>query len=201
MKEFIYENLKSLELDFCDKIIELFETMKEDQYKGVCSNGVSTKINNNIKNTIDLHVDFINNKNINEKWSNMINILKNELIKNIAIYQSNLKSNEFFFEFIHNKLSIETFLIHKYLKNEGKFTYHQDFLHDQTNDKYRILNYLWYLNDVEIGGETEFFGLYKIKPQKGKLVLFPSEWFFPHTGKIPISNDKYVISGWIYVDL
>ena len=83
--------------------------------------------------------------------------------------------------------------------NIGKFTYHNDLSIDTYG--YRLVNYLWYLNDVEEGGETEFFGNYKIKPEKGKLVFFPSEWFFPHTGKIPISNDKYVIAGWMYVDI
>jgi len=59
---------------------------------------------------------------------------------------------------------------------------------------------LWYLNDVECGGETEFFGNYTIKPEAGKLVFFPSEWFFPHSGKKPVSNNKYVIAGWLYID-
>jgi hypothetical protein len=58
---------------------------------------------------------------------------------------------------------------------------------------------MWYLNDVNEGGETLFFEKYSIKPQKGKIVIFPAEWFFQHKGKIPISNDKYIITGWIYI--
>jgi hypothetical protein len=59
---------------------------------------------------------------------------------------------------------------------------------------------MWYLNDVHEGGETEFFGSYLIKAEIGKMIIFPSDWMFPHCGKTPISNDKYVLTGWLYVD-
>ena len=63
-----------------------------------------------------------------------------------------------------------------------------------------MFTYLWYLNTVIEGGETVFWDSYKIKPEAGKIVLFPACWTFPHTGKMPISNDKYIITGWIYVN-
>ena len=62
----------------------------------------------------------------------------------------------------------------------------------------RKLTFLWYINDVEEGGETEFFGNHKIKPEAGKLILFPASWTFPHCGKMPISDDKYIITGWLW---
>jgi hypothetical protein len=57
---------------------------------------------------------------------------------------------------------------------------------------------MWYLNDVEEGGETEFFGNYKIKPETGKFVLFPATWTYPHAALVPRSGDKYIITGWFY---
>ena len=65
--------------------------------------------------------------------------------------------------------------------------------------KTSYLTYIWYLNDVIEGGETEFFGNYKIKPEVGKLVLFPACWSFPHCGLMPISSNKYIITGWLYL--
>jgi len=62
----------------------------------------------------------------------------------------------------------------------------------------RMLTFLWYINDVEEGGETQFWKNVKIKPTVGKLVLFPASWTYPHKANIPISHDKYVITGWIY---
>ena len=57
-----------------------------------------------------------------------------------------------------------------------------------------------YLNDVEEGGETEF--LYqpkRIKAEKGKIVIFPADFMHTHRGNPPISNEKYVLTGWFNI--
>jgi hypothetical protein len=77
-------------------------------------------------------------------------------------------------------------------------------LFKKTNNsiKSRLLTFIWYLNTVENGGETEFFnGRIKIKPEKGKLLLFPSTWTYNHKGNIPISSDKYIVTGWVWGDI
>jgi Rps23 Pro-64 3,4-dihydroxylase Tpa1-like proline 4-hydroxylase len=91
------------------------------------------------------------------------------------------------------------FTIKKYIKNIGKFTIHDDF-NIQINNDYRIITYLWYLNDVFEGGETDFLDKIKIIPEKGKLIFFPSFWTHPHSALMPISNDKYIITGWILLN-
>lgn len=48
------------------------------------------------------------------------------------------------------------------------------------------------------GGETEFWSKYRIKPEAGKLVLFPASWAFPHRAIVPLSSDKYIITGWLW---
>ena len=89
------------------------------------------------------------------------------------------------------------FLMLKYEQNTGIFEYHDDFSMD--NDKFRILTFLWYLNDVDVGGETEFFDEIKIKPKQGRLLVFPCAWPYIHKGNIPLSSNKYIITGWVYV--
>jgi hypothetical protein len=64
---------------------------------------------------------------------------------------------------------------------------------------HRVITYLWYLNDVNDGGETEFCGDFKVKPRAGKLVLFPASWCYPHKGIMPLSNNKYIITGWLHI--
>ena len=62
---------------------------------------------------------------------------------------------------------------------------------------HRVLLWLAYLNDVEEGGETEFFYQNaKIKPKKGSLVLAPVNFSFTHRGCVPVSSDKYVLASW-----
>ena len=98
---------------------------------------------------------------------------------------------------LFNKIDDTGFQIQRYLKNEGFYTYHHDFYIE--HKKYRILTFLFYLNDVEEGGETEFFyGKLKVKPETGKCVLFPASWTFPHKAIMPISNDKFVVTGWLH---
>ena len=59
-----------------------------------------------------------------------------------------------------------------------------------------------YLNDVENGGNTnfEFYNL-KIKPEMGKTLIWPADWTHAHTGEIVNSGSKYIITGWMHLDL
>ena len=61
----------------------------------------------------------------------------------------------------------------------------------------RYLAMFSYLNDVTEGGETEF--LYKkIEPEKGKLVVFPPFWCFPHKAMPVASSDKYILTTYLH---
>ncbi len=94
--------------------------------------------------------------------------------------------------------------IQKYMSNVGIYKYHHDshYAKYESATQTRILTFIWYLNTVDEGGETEFFnGRIKIKPEKGKLLFFPSTWTFMHKGNTPISGNKYIVTGWVYADI
>jgi hypothetical protein len=62
----------------------------------------------------------------------------------------------------------------------------------------RYLVFLWYLNDVAEGGETEFVDLgIKVAPRAGRLLVFPPYWMFQHAGRPTLSNDKYIVSTYL----
>ena len=62
----------------------------------------------------------------------------------------------------------------------------------------RLLVYSLYLNDVEEGGETEFlYHPMRVKPKEGTMLIWPAGFTHTHRGNPPISNTKYIITGWI----
>ncbi len=72
------------------------------------------------------------------------------------------------------------------------FQLHFDSINEVAN---RYLVFLWYLNDVADGGETEFPRLgIKVAPQAGRLLMFPPYWMYQHAGLPPLSGDKYILS-------
>ena len=61
----------------------------------------------------------------------------------------------------------------------------------------RLLTWTLYLNDVEEGGETEFlYQSIRIKPKQGTLVIWPAAFTHTHRGNPPLSNPKYIVTGW-----
>ena len=57
---------------------------------------------------------------------------------------------------------------------------------------------MFYLNDVQEGGETEFYYQdLSIKPRKGTMVIAPAYFTHTHRGNVPISNDKYILTSWV----
>ena len=63
---------------------------------------------------------------------------------------------------------------------------------------HRVLLYMYYLNDVAEGGETEFyFQDRKLAPRRGRLVIAPAGFTHTHKGHVPRSEDKYIVTSWV----
>ncbi|TAM94831.1 MAG: 2OG-Fe(II) oxygenase [Rhodanobacteraceae bacterium] len=91
---------------------------------------------------------------------------------------------------------MENLRIKRYSVDAGdRFQPHFDAL-DYCSNRYMV--FLWYLNDVLEGGETEFCDLgLRIQAKRGRLLMFPPYWMFQHAGLPPRSNDKYMISTYL----
>lgn len=93
--------------------------------------------------------------------------------------------------------------IQRYTKGSGGYHHwHSEHYPHPTDHSqkslHRVLLWLIYLNDVDEGGETEFFYQQaSVKPTKGSLILAPVNFTHTHRGCVPISNDKYVLASWI----
>lgn len=79
----------------------------------------------------------------------------------------------------------------------GGFDWHMDVTSDTTT---RVLAMLLYLNDVKSAGFTEFkYQDHRVRPQTGKVLLFPPYWTHFHRGVPPTEGEKYVMSFfWTY---
>ena len=66
----------------------------------------------------------------------------------------------------------------------------------------RHLTTMVYLNDVEDGGETEFlYQSRRVKPRKGRVVIFPVTWTHTHRGNPPLSGEKMIATSWMHLNL
>ena len=91
--------------------------------------------------------------------------------------------------------------LQKYLQGKGGYHHWHSEIYPRDaacETLHRVLLFMYYLNDVDDGGETEFFYQErKITPQAGRLVIAPAGFTHTHKGHIPRSGDKYIATSWI----
>jgi hypothetical protein len=92
--------------------------------------------------------------------------------------------------------SMYSYKVQKTEVGQGYHMWHPE-VGDRTSSA-RILAWTLYLNDVKEGGETEFIYYPKrLKPTMGTFVLWPAGFTHTHRGNPPLSNTKYIVTGWL----
>ena len=87
--------------------------------------------------------------------------------------------------------------IQKTLLTEGYHVWHLEHAKGFENEP-RAFVFSIYLNDVEEGGETEFLHFSKrVKPKKGRIVIWPAGFPYLHRGNPPLSGEKYILTSWM----
>lgn len=178
---FIFEKHNALPGPLCDDMIERFEKHTDDQYQGRI--GQTASQNSNIKKTTDLVVSG------KEHWKDV----DNNLFRSMGIA---IKEFREAYPYFKGPFKDMGYGIQRY--NPGEY-YHWHIDGGSHDFSQRQLVALWYLNDVPgPGGETEFlFQDVKIKPEKGKLVLFPPFWTHEHRAVTLNEGVKYIATTWI----
>jgi len=189
--KYIYVNNNSLSPEICEEIINIFENDNTYKRKGVCGNKMNGGVNPDIKDTTDYSITHFD-----PNFVDIFDLLYKELNYSIKKYTESIDFDKYKHLDNYDYIRGTCFQMQKYNKNIGKFEYHVDENTDIDTKENRIIVYLWYLNTVDIGGETEINNSI-IKPTAGKLLLFPATWTYPHCGCKPISDDKYIITGWV----
>ena len=174
----IYDD--ALEPNICDFLISLFEQVPDKQERVV-----------NDRKPNFTQFNLTENRELNEE----VNQVQNHLIQKTFDYKNK------YYEFVDKRVfpdqhAFEQYRIKRYVPNENEaFDTHVDVVDHETSR--RFLSFFWYLNEVEVGGETQFKDLI-INPKRGRLIVFPPLWMFPHKGLDPISGPKYIISTYLH---
>ena len=168
----------ALEIETCNRLINLFDSDQVSPYK-------ERYERDNRPNFTQFN--FTKNRSLDPELHRLCEI---STIKAIDTYRLNVPDSEW----LPDKYGYEQYRIKHYdHTKQDMFATHVDCA-DLASSK-RFLIFYWYLNDVDEGGETLFDNLnYEVKPKAGRLVMFPPYWMYPHTGRRPISNSKYLLS-------
>jgi hypothetical protein len=171
----------NLSEDFCQRCVHLFEEDNR-KYQGQTGKGYRP----DVKKSLDLLISTLPE----QEWREVDKVLHEALKEPAKDYFELL--DEFKTLVIDPRDS--GYQIQK-TEPDGGYTWHNDaYLYEDTYA--RLFTYLWYLNTVEEGGETEFLDR-KIKPVAGRLLLFPATWTYVHRGLAPKTGSKYICTGWM----
>lgn len=180
LNDFIHIHDNVLETDTCNFLIDLFED-QENKHEVI--------VNDRKPNFVQFNLT--ENSTISKEVTDIHNLLIQKTIKYRDMYYETYDKRVF-----PEKHAFEQFRIKRYNPEEDQaFDTHVDVVDHDTSRRY--ISFMWYLNNVDEGGETVFLDL-KIKPELGKLVVFPPLWMFPHMGKDPISNSKYILTTYLH---
>ena len=185
---FIWTDSQSLTADFCESVIEKYEV---ESFKKAAETVGGYK---SVLQATELIITGL------DDWNSEDAYLFDRLNKALDIYRYFLKGT-LQIDFTADMLVDSGYQIVRYSGDAGdKFDWHQDYITDDSYGKgaSRYLSYIWYLNTVD-GGETEFINGFQVKPEVGKLLIFPSTWTYIHRGKRPPPNtSKYICNGFLY---
>jgi len=191
--DFICEIPNNLSEEKCEEIIKRFE-MDDKKTPGITLGGASSKH----KKSLDLPISGM------DEWKDIDEYLHLQLKIGLQEYKSHLINNgygnlqRFWDGDVHDGgYQIQKSVIGDY------YSWHDD----SCTKNGRFLTYLWYLTShdpILDGGGTAFHPMVGdggkiVKPEQGKLLIFPASWTYLHMG-LPLvhGNPKYICTGWMH---
>ena len=172
----------------CNKAINIYE--QQDKF-------------NNTINRMPLENSSILQKQDQQLFAGAGNIeiwwedLKPMLINFDIAWQHYIKNTGALAAYDNEQFHYTTLKIQKTLPTEGYHVWHLEHGKGFMNEP-RAFVFTVYLNDVEEGGETEFLHFSKrVKPQTGRIVIWPAAFPYVHRGNPPLSGKKYILTSWM----
>ena len=178
---FIFEKRGALPLDICNEMIRRFEQHEDEQYEGRL--GQQAGKDRSIKKSTDLVVSG------KPHWQD----IDRELFRSLGLAIAEFREA---FPFFKGPFKDSGYAIQRTSPGEH---YHWHIDGGSHEFSQRQLVAVWYLNDVPgPGGETEFsYQDVRIRPEAGKLLLFPPFWTHEHRGVTLQQGVKYIATTWV----
>jgi hypothetical protein len=171
--------------EFCEQVIKQYENMAESghgQTRFFSENAART-----FKDDTQVFADDIDYIPLRKATKEFNNLFWNKYFPIYEQEYSSLKDS--------GRHTNYSFKIQKTKIGGGYHIWHYE--SSSREHCHRLLTWILYLNDVQEGGETEFLYQHmRVKPEQGTLVIWPAAFTHTHRGNPPLSNEKYIITGW-----
>ncbi len=174
----------------CDQAIELFN--KYQEFNKVFSRFTSEGATQDFKNDKQLFCtgDVLTDQEFNVNKLKLLMVNFDMALKHYYT-ETNVK------KYTADDIITDHVKIQKTMPSQGYHVWHVEHGQGRGNEK-RVLVYSIYLNTVEDGGETEFlYQSQRVKPVKGRIVIWPAGFPYVHRGNPPLSGEKYIVTSWI----
>lgn len=202
MDKFILEIPNVFSPELCQNIINKFENDTTNHVKGALEGGDGKRYtNDDWKSSTELNVSTSPGWELADKKIRYY--LKNAFTTYVEHIKGVLKDAEidkdgdmdFVLDHTIFPLYFDTSSIQK-INKDKHYRWHQDYIPGQT----RVFTSFVYLNTLEPdeGGTTDFINGRSIRPEAGKMTIFPSAWPFIHTGRLIKADAKYIMVTNVY---
>lgn len=171
------------DLSICDRIIDFFENCADVEPGGyrlgddiIIDNDIKSCSQTVLNHDVDLH----------HEYAHSLQICCDSYIERFP-YCNNYSPFTI----------IKPINIQKYDPGQAFKQFHTERISSNIHDSSRHLVFMTYLNDVDDGGETEFYHQnLLIKPRKGLTLIWPADWTYTHRGLPSATETKYIATGW-----
>ena len=184
-----YDN--ALTEEFCQKVCDKFD--KDDRLTPGRLGNVP-RVDKRTKDTTDLGVTSLKDAG----WGEEDKVFFDSLDKHMQMYWEDIEKVKGKTPLASgSEVTDKGYQIMRY-EPDGYFHWHHDFIVEK-NKGARIITFIWYLNNANKEGYTEFCDGTIITPKTGKLLIFPADWMYIHRGRPPKIGRKYICTGWMYL--
>jgi predicted 2-oxoglutarate/Fe(II)-dependent dioxygenase YbiX len=169
--------------EFCDSVVQQFENKMWTTHTWQTNSQQALQYD-----TQELSVYLLSDDDMSISkvfWENIRNCINNYQAENNTItYTAN----------------VSKIRLNRYNKNT-KMRLHVDHIYDLFDGLQKgipVLSIIINLNDTYEGGELRFFDTYDLKLGKGDVVIFPSNFMYPHSVNEITKNTRYSAVAWAY---